>query len=519
MHSLFKHLRENIKNISKALSLIVIANVVFSSCNSDDKTLYTLPSSATVRAFSLSPDKDVLNNLDSVFFSIDLYNREIFNADSLPYGTRVQALTPVITTESASAVELVYQLENGNDTTINYLENTSDTIDFRHPVKLVVTSYDGATQVTYTVRVNVHQLPTDTLVWSRLESGGLPTVFTAVKEQHTAMSPAGMFYCMTCYQEEYCMAYTTDPGGSWVASKIALEFTPDINSLTATSDALYLKDSTGNLYSSTDSGMTWEPTGAQASFILGAYGSRLLTTLQSDNSWSIAEYPSGKQYVPDTDFPVMNTSNAISISFEMAATTQVLVTGGRRADGSLSNTTWGFDGDNWIKVSQVGLPYNLENMAVVPYFDIEPDTISWRVSEPTTVLLALCGNDNASVPNDTVYMSRNFGLTWTKAPESLQISTTAVPSRTLAQAYPYTGISYAANMNKLPAFAKAHVTHPEWRETGWVTSNARLSRVSAPVTDWEVPYIYLFGGVNVNGSTYNTVYRGVITALTFKPLL
>ena len=39
-----------------------------------------------------------------------------------------------------------------------------------------------------------------------------------------------------------------------------------------------------------------------------------------------------------------------------------------------------------------------------------------------------------------------------------------------------------------------------------------------PITEWNVPYIYMFGGVNAEGQTLNTLYRGVINQLRFKPL-
>lgn len=79
---------------------------VVGSCNSDSTTEYELSSSALVRSFSLASNDSILANLDSVFFSIDLYTGQIYNADSLPFGTRIQALTPTILTDGASVIEL-----------------------------------------------------------------------------------------------------------------------------------------------------------------------------------------------------------------------------------------------------------------------------------------------------------------------------------------------------------------------------------------------------------------------------
>ena len=44
------------------------------------------------------------------------------------------------------------------------------------------------------------------------------------------------------------------------------------------------------------------------------------------------------------------------------------------------------------------------------------------------------------------------------------------------------------------------------------------SRASEAITSWECPYIYMFGGEFSNGLISNTVWRGVINRLSFKPL-
>ncbi|MDE7409414.1 MAG: hypothetical protein K2N09_05265, partial [Muribaculaceae bacterium] len=53
-------------------------------------------SSVAVTKFSLKSKKGSNVKLDSVFFSIDLNRGVIFNADSLPVGTDVTKLVPVI---------------------------------------------------------------------------------------------------------------------------------------------------------------------------------------------------------------------------------------------------------------------------------------------------------------------------------------------------------------------------------------------------------------------------------------
>lgn len=489
------------------------------SCNSDDVSTVVLPSSALVRSVSLAENDAILPNLDSVYFSIDLYTGQIYNADSLPYGTKVKALQPVIVTDGASVLELSVPRAGKVDTVYNYLENTSDTIDFSNgPVKLRIVSLDGKTERNYTFRVNVHTQPTDTLKWSRLERAGLPSAFPVVNGQHTTMSPSGKYYCVTTYEGQYSMAVADDPSGKWNISKCVFGFEPDINSMTATTKALYIMDKTGKLYTSSDDGASWTATGTRADYVLGAYTNRLITTVKSGTSWSIVEYPGGRSTAAPAGFPVMNPSTAVALKFDMSEVEQLIVVGGRTANGHLTNHTWGFDGTTWVDITKRGLPYDLENMSLVPYFDIVPDTASWRVSTRTSIMLAMFGNRSDGTPNDTVYMSPDFGMHWTKAPGNLQIDKKVVPSRTKAQAYLHTS---TLNATKSHARRVPDVRYyiPVWTDLGYGRRfGAPASRVSAPVEEWEVPFIFLFGGTNAEGSTYNTLFRGAITAFTYKPL-
>lgn len=113
-----------------AIALAVISAAAgFVACNSSsyDNEELILPSGTAVKSFSLAEDDSVMANLDSVFFTIDLVGGRIFNADSLPYGTKVTGLVPSITTlQTASNVELRVTRSNGTDTVYNYLTNSTE---------------------------------------------------------------------------------------------------------------------------------------------------------------------------------------------------------------------------------------------------------------------------------------------------------------------------------------------------------------------------------------------------------
>ena len=178
--------------------IICAAGFGFVGCNTTSETLeYEVPTSALVKSFSLSADTKVLDNLDKVFFSIDLVTGNIFNADSMPYGTKTDKLVPVITTGGASAVELVVPRPGQSDTTYNYLENSTDSIDFSSgPVKLKIQSLNESVTKVYTIKVNVHNVKSDSLSWGDIAYMELPTSLPYVEAQHT-LKFKGKAYCLT----------------------------------------------------------------------------------------------------------------------------------------------------------------------------------------------------------------------------------------------------------------------------------------------------------------------------------
>ena len=154
---------------NSAFCLIIAAVATLGACNSSDEeeTLEPEVSSSTlVKSFSLVANSKVLPNLDKVFFSIDLNTARIFNADSMPYGTDISHLVTSITTDNASLVELHAPRPNASDSVTNYLENSTDSIDFSNgPVKLIIRSANAEMSMTYTTVSYTHlTLPTTSRV-------------------------------------------------------------------------------------------------------------------------------------------------------------------------------------------------------------------------------------------------------------------------------------------------------------------------------------------------------------------
>ena len=81
--------------MTKKIAFSIIAAVMtlgLFSCNSDEESGSYAQSNVAITAFSLAANEDILSGLDSIFFSIDLKNACIYNADSLPKGTDISRM-------------------------------------------------------------------------------------------------------------------------------------------------------------------------------------------------------------------------------------------------------------------------------------------------------------------------------------------------------------------------------------------------------------------------------------------
>lgn len=480
-------------------AVLCLASAGFIACNShtvvdpEEETA----SSAVVRTFSLTANTNIMYGLDSVFFSIDLVKGLIFNADSLPFETPVTRLVPVVSTPSgASIIEFNVTRANGTDTVYDYINHSTDSIDFTNPVKLRVVSNDGLNERHYTIKVNVHQMKSDSLMWGDNSSTLLPTSFPSPEKQRTVRS-GDTFYCLTSAGQQYCMAsHSGNFAGlngavmnlsDWVKKSVSFPFTPVVESLGATDDAIYILDTAGRLYQSADGGGNWIDTGLVWSHIYGGYADKVMGVVHSGDSYKIQTYPGASEMPLPDGMPVSGTSIPVYYSFPMAANPQMLIVGGRLADGSLTPATWGYDGSSWLKISRRALSEPLADVAVAPYFTVSGKT--WAPVSRAT-LVAMGGVDSKGNRVDSVYVSDDYGFNWRVAKDNMKLPQN-VGKFSGAQAYVMSSTYYVADI---------------------------VPKIARPSESWECPFIYMFGGVDENGAQRNVVWRGVINSMTFRPI-
>lgn len=467
------------------------AAVGFSACNASSESesqasISQAASSTLVKSFSLRPNIKIMQNLDSVFFSIDQVKGEIFNADSLPWGTDVRKLAVEYTLGATGSVEIIMpSLSSGQDTVINLVNNPTDSINFSGGrVWMRVTSSNSEYERIYDLKVNVHKMNADSLQWST-DVKSLPG-YLAYPTDAGATEFGGKYYVMTQNASDLRLSVTNNPGSaSWqIVSTSGLPYNVKSSSLCASTSGLYVMSEDGKLFESTDAA-TWSEVDNGWSHIYGGYAGDVIGV--KGNQW--VAYPSGKGGQLSAGMPVEGTSQMWTFSNDWELEPQAMIVGGKKADGTLSGQAWGFDGNRWMQLSdQMGartLPA-ASGITLFPYFTYKTGETSMFIVTRQSAWIAMGGKLANGNIQQKVYYSLDNGINWLEAPESMQL-----PSGVAARA----GASVIL-----------------------CDKTFSTSRAIRPITEWDAPYIYMVGGRNASGQFYNQIRTGVLNRLTFKPL-
>lgn len=480
--------------------LILLFAVVATSCkkdkdDKDDTIVYsTSTTNALVSSFSLQANTKVLANLDSVHFTVDPIRNQIYNVDSLPVGTDVSHLLTKLSFKSSVGTVKYYLTYNKSGVvkrdTITYTSSSTDSLNFTGSAILEVSSYDGTITRRYDVHVNVHQSNPDTLSWPISARRNLPGSADDVVAQRTVQC-GDRVACLIQNANDYRISWPNFDLSDYTTTTLTFGFEPDVNSFAASDNAYYLLDTAGQLYSSVD-GITWTATGIYWLHLIGGYGDRVLG-ITGDETPLLDEYPRRDEFTPmpvPADFPVSEQSQLVMSEHKWTVAPQAVMVGGVLADGSVSHKTWGYDGDTWASINSESdaLPA-LRGVTLISYYTYTVSSANYKATRQPTWLV-MGGFDADGAPNRTTYISRNQGITWSEASSTLQWPD-HIPSMRDAQAV----VMYKTSS----------------------ASQQAPRRVSQPVTEWETPYIFLFGGYNDQGALLNNVWRGVINRLTYKP--
>ena len=466
-----------------------------------------------ITSFSLKADEDVLLNLDSVFFSIDLVNKRIYNADSLPKGTDVSGLL-ISLKHSGASVEVV---QIGGtvrpDTVFTFGSTETDTIDFTGNVGLRVKAADG-TEAYYYVKVNVHNQEPDSLYWNQLARRDLPYAEGEVLAQKAVVYKGKAYVLVNSVNAGLVLSCNDNPYyNRWEKVDAQFGFEPNVSTLEATGDALYILDNNGALYTSVD-GESWSACGVIWCTMIGGYTDRVLGLQKNGSAYMHDEYPRKAGFTStevDIDFPVSEASQFTYSELEWGTEPQGFILGGITSDGKYRGDVWAYDGKGWSMIRSKALP-SLAGMTVFQYINYEKE------AETTTYIthrawFAVGGRNAKGVMNSNVYISRHQGLYWSKADQLLQMPDYIEP-RCGAQAYVFdTTLTRSGDTDGWTPMPSKQL--PKWARIDLPLS----TRAAQNVSSWDCPYIYLFGGVNEDGAVCNEVWRGVLNRLTFRPII
>ncbi len=501
------------RRISYLIPAAILLSGGISSCNKSttptDEVAVTI-SNVAVKNFNLKADTKVMANLDSVFFSINLESGVIFNADSLPKGTKISRLIPVITfANGLSKAEIVMSGGSEESKTVDYLKNPNDSIDFTRDVKLNVTAADGTNTYTYTIKVNVHKENPDSLIWDKLAVTNLPSRIANPVDQKTVERGDRVYTLIEESDGTYTWSSTESISESvWDKKEVNLPFAPAIKSLAATSDSFWMLDTDGLLYESAD-GLAWSSTGERWVTLIGSYLESVLGVKDAGGVMMHCHYPANP-IIKDTemapDFPIYVRSELRTIETKWTEIPTALFVGGLTSAGVRSSHTWGFDGSTWTTIDSKPTP-GLEGATLFKYTVYRKTSSAFKqvAYDAWVVLGGILDNGDY---NRNLYISFDNGVSW--RPGSSMMSLPDVfPKISEANAVV---IDSQLDADLSDAWTVTPSPDPgKMMKISYVTDGTEIM--------WDCPYIYILGGEMPGGTFSNAIWRGVLARLVFTPII
>lgn len=474
------------------------------SCNkkSDSESYLSAPNLA-VTQFSLSADEKV-PGLESAYFSIDLDNGLIFNADSLKKGTKIDKVVPKITFSSV-VTEAVIEMKGGTtrEGEVDFKKNPTDSIDFTGNVTLRIKADNGDISMTYRIKVNVHREEPDTLVWTDTSLRSISRLPDPV-EMKTVENNGDIISLILENDGTYTAWHSDSPRlDQYTQYELHLPFRPRVRTMSRTDDAIWILADDGRLWKGSVDLQAWSPTEEYWDNIIGPYTGTVIGMRSENGHRGFAQYPVKDLTVrelPD-DFPVKDFSNFVTLENKWTLSPVAFLTGGETATGTMSDITWAFDGAEWIKLSQGGIPA-LCGATIIPYYNYRASADGNSMVEYPVWMLTGGRTTDGSF-NKTVYISYDNGVNWSKGATWLQLPADFPSVYDCDNAV--VEITRKASLNENPGLAE---------------SPRRVNfRVEGDQVIWECPVIYLFGGYGTDGRLQNKVWRGMLNRLSFVPLV
>jgi hypothetical protein len=291
-----------------------MAAFMMTSCLDSDDTEYTYSSNASITAFSIDDiETEYTTQIDGVdttltatvtgddyTFVIDQTQHLIYNVDSLPCGTDVTKVVAEITADTSYILITDQEATEATDT----LWTSGDSLDFTKPIIMKVYAYDGTYGEPYTVKLNVHQVVPDSLVWSNLSAGN--DFKGAVDRGQKAVCFKQRIYVFEDAADQVQLTSTaTNDGRHWTAlTELPLAEKADYQSVMVWGDALYVLAGQ-QLYRSTDA-ETWEAVSGASdltTLVASIYTDRHQQMVAVDADGYLTQTADGHEWTPTELLP------------------------------------------------------------------------------------------------------------------------------------------------------------------------------------------------------------------------
>ena len=398
-----------------AFIALITATFSLSSCLSSDDTTVEYTYDTAITSFSLgnldryaktAAGKDTLlkSNVtgSSYKFYIDQTTRQIYNADSLPAGTRTAAVLATITSKNSSPVILMHAKQTENLDSATYYSST-DSINFSEPRLIRVYSSDYSAYAQYTVTVYVHkELPYE-FKWHELaQDNSQLAAFSDLK----AVACGDYIYVFGKTDEgTKVLKSAINNGSAWSSITMNVGLSSDAyQSAVALDGELYIADG-GKVYASADAAIwTVVSDNADIKQLIGASSKNLYAYTATGISVSEDKGANWKAEKLDTDkayLPKQNISMNVAGVLSAKDVENVMLLGTR--DKALKDTV----ATTWLRTVDYANEDGQWN-----YLEIENNKSG---KMPWLDQVITCAADTGFVAlgsNGKWYKSQDAGLTW-----------------------------------------------------------------------------------------------------------
>lgn len=333
----------------RLVPIIVLATtlLLFASCLGDDSDEYDFYDDTAVTSFTLGTLNQYLttkdsNGDDSVYveqytgsaykFYIDNARGQIYNQDSLPYGTDVEHIVATLYTKNGG-IALIKNIDNDS---LKYF-SSSDSIDYSVPRTLRVYSQSGLNLRDYVITVNVHKQIGDTLCWMEMPECD---AFGGFDEMKSLACGENIYVFGTDGNTTTVYYMNRDGNTSWMSavSNMNIVFDADAYRNAIEKDGYVYILNSGTLFRSQDA-QAWETVSASTSLknLVGASSSEMYG-ISADGSLMVS-HDSGVTWTEDQldeDKALLPCSSFSCISHDLSSNEGVerVMLVGKDTDGS-----------------------------------------------------------------------------------------------------------------------------------------------------------------------------------------